>query len=131
MLLSLLAALSLTAPTPPAPPAGLREVILFGACKRAGYTVFADTRGTTRLLTLTRMVPDNSSRLTQRYDARGRLTTVQASASGFAGIRYDLTVQFDSRGRVVSERGYRANGERPNVRAMLINERAIRAGRCN
>ncbi|ADV67680.1 hypothetical protein [Deinococcus maricopensis] len=132
MLISLLTTLALAAPTTAAPtaPAGLREVILFSACKRAGYVVYADKTGATRLLERVRMVPDNTSRLTQRYDARGRLTTVQASASGFAGLRYDLTVQFDSRGRVVSERGYRAKGEQANIRTLMVDPRAVRAGRC-
>ncbi|WP_425147232.1 hypothetical protein [Deinococcus sp.] len=109
----------------------LKPLPLSAACQKAGYSALQDTRGTLRVLRYLRTVPDNSQRLTQYYDAAGRLQSVKASASGFAGLLYDLSARFDAQGKVLGETGYRSKLYRGSLKTLLRDAGAVRAGRCD
>lgn len=52
--------------------------------------------------------PDNTQVVTQEYDSQGKLRTVKAQWTGFAGRVLDVTATLDDAGKVVKEEGYRA-----------------------
>ncbi|MFC4455587.1 hypothetical protein [Deinococcus sonorensis] len=108
----------------------LRPVPLTPACQKAGYTVLQDSAGHARVLRYVRLTPDNTLRLTQYYDASGRLLSLKASANGFVGQLYTLTARLDGRGRIVSETGYRAKFDHTDLKTLIRDVAAVKAGQC-
>ncbi len=108
----------------------LKPLPLGVACQNAGYSALQDAAGTLRVLRYVRLVPDNSARVTQYYGASGRLQSIRATASGFAGVLYDLTATVDARGNVVAEKGYRSKLFTDNLKTVIRDAAAVRAGRC-
>lgn len=108
----------------------LKPLPLSAACQRAGYTALQDSAGTLRVLRYVRLIPDNTARLTQYYSAAGRLQSLKASASGFTGLLYDLSVTVDARGNTVTEKGYRSRLYRGLTKDLIRDAADVRAGRC-
>lgn len=108
----------------------LKPVPLSEACERAGYAVWADTHGQPRLLRHRVNFPDNIRSLAQYYDEAGRLLTLRASFSGFAGQMYDLTARLDGKGNIISERGYRRQGDRTDLKALVVDVKGVLRGKC-
>jgi len=108
----------------------LKPLPLSAACQKAGYSALQDAAGTLRVLRYVRLIPDNSARITQYYGADGRLQSVKASASGFAGVLYDLTASADRSGKLTAEKGYRSKLFTGSLAAVLPDARAVKAGRC-
>ena len=109
----------------------LRPLPLSAACRQAGYSALQDAAGTLRVLRYLRTVPDNSQRLTQYYDAGGHLQSVKASASGFAGLLYDLSARFGASGKLLSETGFRSRFFTASLTTLLRDAAAVKAGRCD
>lgn len=63
--------------------------------------------------------PDNVQKIVQEYDANGRLTSVRAELTGFAGKILDVTAQVDSDGNVLHEEGYRAPEVTTTLKEMI------------
>ena len=108
----------------------LKPLSLSAACRIAGYSALQDAAGTLRVLRYVRLVPDNSARVTQYYGASGRLQSVRATASGFAGVLYDLAASVDAKGNVVNEKGYRSKLFTDSLKTAIRDAAAVRAGRC-
>ena len=108
----------------------LKPLSLSAACRIAGYSALQDAAGTLRVLRYVRLVPDNSARVTQYYGASGRLQSVRATASGFAGVLYDLAASVDAKGNVVNEKGYRSKLFTDSLKTAIRDVAAVRAGRC-
>jgi hypothetical protein len=98
---------------------------------RVRLTVLADVRGTPRLVRYHRAPPGNSVRFTGYYDAAGRLRYATASASGRAGVLYNLAAEYDARGRLLRETGIRRPGYTAELRRLPnLNVDSLRRGRC-
>ena len=108
----------------------LKPLPLTLSCQSAGYSALQDTAGTLRVLRYVRIVPDNSARITQYYAASGRLQSVRATASGFAGVLYDLTASIGAKGDVVGEKGYRSKLFSGSLKSVIRDVGLIRSGRC-
>ncbi len=108
----------------------LKPLSLSAACQIAGYSALQDAAGTLRVLRYVRLVPDNSALVTQYYGASGRLQSVRATASGFAGVLYDLAASVDAKGNVVNEKGYRSKLFTDSLKTAIRDAAAVRAGRC-
>jgi len=108
----------------------LKPLPLSVPCQKAGYSALQDAAGTLRVLRYVRLIPDNSARITQYYGADGRLQSLKASASGFAGVLYDLTASADRTGRLTAEKGYRSKLFTGPLTVLLLDGRAVKAGRC-
>ena len=129
MRLLLTLALSCCAPALAASPV-LRPLPLNTACQKAGYSALQDAAGTLRVLRFVRLVPDNSARLTQYYAASGQLQSLKATASGFAGVLYSLTASVDAEGNLGAEKGYRSKLFGADLKTVVRDAGAVRAGRC-
>lgn len=93
--------------------------------------VWADAKGTPRLVRYQRFYPDNSQSFTGYYDAAGRLRYAKASASGFIGLLYNVTTEYDAAGRQVAESGTRRPGWGQDVRRMPgLNPDLLKRGIC-
>lgn len=108
----------------------LKPLPLTAACQKAGYSALQDAARTLRVLRYVRLIPDNSARVTQYYGADGRLQSLKASGSGFAGVLYDLTASADRTGRLTGEKGYRSKLFTGPLTSLLLDARAVKAGRC-
>lgn len=108
----------------------LKPLPLSAACQKAGYSALQDAAGTLRVLRYVRRIPDNSARVTQYYAAGGTLQSLRATASGFAGVLYDLTVGVDAKGNLVNEKGYRSKLFTGDLKNVIRDAGAVRAGRC-
>ncbi|WP_424951877.1 hypothetical protein [Deinococcus sp.] len=108
----------------------LRPLPLSAACQQAGYSALQDAAGTLRVLRYVRLVPDNSARLTQYYGATGRLQSLRATASGFAGVLYDLSARVDARGNMVGEKGYRSKLFTGSLKRVIRDADGVKSGTC-
>lgn len=98
---------------------------------RLQLSVLVDAKGTPRLVRYERQIPDNSAQFTGYYDAAGHLRLATGSASGYPGPLYNLTAEYDARGRLLNEAGMRRPGWSADLRELSgLNLGALRLGRC-
>lgn len=90
-----------------APARAVSEHVL-RVCERGGVSYRVDGQGRVRSATFGLRALDGRQHQVQSYDRQGRLTGVTVRLTGFAGRVLDVRGTFDARGRLVSERGYRA-----------------------
>ncbi|ANE43416.1 hypothetical protein [Deinococcus puniceus] len=114
---------------------GLKAVKVTGSCAGRDniplLKVWADAKGTPRLVQYQRLFPDNARSFTGYYDAAGRLRYAKASASGFIGLLYNVTTEYDAAGRQVAESGTRRPGWGQDVRRMPgLNPDLLKRGIC-
>lgn len=114
---------------------GLKAVKVTGSCAGRDniplLKVWADAKGTPRLVQYQRFYPDNSQSFTGYYDAAGRLRYAKASASGFIGLLYNVITEYDAAGRQVAESGTRRPGWGQDVRRMPgLNPDLLKRGIC-
>ncbi|WP_407539552.1 hypothetical protein Q0M94_15445 [Deinococcus radiomollis] len=114
-----------------AAPAVLKPLPLTAACQKAGYSAFQDAAGTLRVLRYVRLIPDNSARVTQYYSAGGKLQSLKATASGFAGVLYTLSATVDVGGNLTGEKGYRSRLYSGDLKSVIRDAGAVRAGKCS
>jgi hypothetical protein len=108
----------------------LKPLPLRAACQTAGYSALQDAAGTLRVLRYVRLTPDNSARVTQYYAASGKLQSLKATASGFAGVLYSLSATVDTGGNLTGEKGYRSKLFSGDLKRVVRDAGAIRAGTC-
>ncbi|GBF05282.1 hypothetical protein DAERI_040042 [Deinococcus aerius] len=113
----------------------LRSVPVSSTClDRSGrplLTVLVDPGGTPRIVRYNRQQPDNSVQFTGYYDAAGRLRLATGSASGFSGLLYNLTAEYDPRGIRLYESGTRRPGYTADLRYLGgLSANSLRLGRC-
>lgn len=107
----------------------LKVAALPDACR--GVRLLLDPAGRPRLLRFQTMVPDNSHSFFGVYDERGALRYAQAGASAIYGVRYDLKGEFSPSGQVLSERGYRSQGQQVRLADHVVRDpKAFVAGGC-
>ncbi|MGY2892294.1 hypothetical protein [Deinococcus sp. UYEF24] len=128
-LCSLLSFSVLAASVPAVQPV-LKPLPLSPACQKAGYSALQDAAGTLRVLRYVRLIPDNSARVTQYYSAGGKLQSLKATASGFAGVLYVLSANVDASGNLTGEKGYRSKLYSGDLKNVIRDAGAIRAGKC-
>ncbi|UQN05818.1 hypothetical protein [Deinococcus sp. QL22] len=114
---------------------GLKAVKVTGSCAGRDsipmLKVWADTKGTPRLVQYQRFYPDNSQSFTGYYDAVGRLRFAKASASGFIGLLYNVTTEYDAAGRQVAESGTRRPGWNQELQRLPgLNPDLLKRGIC-
>ncbi|THF68839.1 hypothetical protein E7T06_14865 [Deinococcus sp. Arct2-2] len=114
---------------------GLKAVKVTGSCAGRDniplLKVWADAKGTPRLVQYQRFYPDNSQSFTGYYDAAGRLRYAKASASGFIGLLYNVTTEYDAAGRQVAESGTRRPGWTQDLlRLPGLNPDLLKRGIC-
>lgn len=114
---------------------GLKAVKVTGSCAGRDniplLKVWADTKGTPRLVQYQRFYPDNSQSFTGYYDAAGRLRYAKASASGFIGLLYNVVTEYDAAGRQVNESGTRRPGWTQDLRRLPgLNPDLLKRGIC-
>lgn len=98
---------------------------------RSQLTVLVDAKGTPRLVRYGRRQPDHSASFTGYYDAAGRLRLATGSASGFSGLLYNVTAEYDARGILLYESGLRRPGYTADLRSLGgLSAAALRLGRC-
>jgi hypothetical protein len=108
----------------------LKPLPLSPACQKAGYSALQDAAGTLRVLRYVRLIPDNSARVTQYYSAGGKLQSLKATGSGFAGVLYSLRATVDAGGNLTGETGYRSRLFSGDLKNVIRDAGAVRAGRC-
>jgi hypothetical protein len=114
---------------------GLKAVKVTGSCAGRDniplLKVWADAKGTPRLVQYQRLFPDNSQSFTGYYDAAGRLRYAKASASGFIGLLYNVVTEYDAAGRQVAESGTRRPGWNQDLlRLPGLNPDLLKRGIC-
>ncbi len=114
---------------------GLKAVKVTGSCAGRDNVpllkVWADAKGTPRLVQYQRLFPDNSQSFMGYYDAAGRLRYATASASGFIGLLYNVTTEYDAAGRQVAESGTRRPGWSQDLLRMPgLNPDLLKRGIC-
>ncbi|MFB9992590.1 hypothetical protein ACFFLM_11490 [Deinococcus oregonensis] len=114
---------------------GLKAVKVTGSCAGRDniplLKVWADAKGTPRLVQYQRFYPDNSQSFTGYYDAAGRLRFAKASASGFIGLLYNVTTEYDAAGRQVAESGTRRPGWNQELQRLPgLNPDLLKRGIC-
>lgn len=87
---------------PPTPASRLR------VCQIGEVRLTVDSRNQPRFLQYGQNFPDNRLRVIQSYDRIGHLTGISVSWSGFVGLIVNARAALDSKGKVVSETGYRS-----------------------
>jgi hypothetical protein len=87
---------------PPTPAARLR------VCTVGDIRLTVDTRNQPRFLQHGQNFPDNRLSVVQSYDRIGHLTGISVNWSGFVGQIVNAHAALDSKGRVISETGYRS-----------------------
>lgn len=113
----------------------LKAVKVTGSCAGRDNVpmlkVWADAKDTPRLVQYQRLYPDNSLSFTGYYDAAGRLRYAKASASGFIGLLYSVTTEYDAAGRQVAESGTRRPGWSQDLLRMPgLNPDLLKRGIC-
>ncbi|MEF2279574.1 hypothetical protein V3W47_14860 [Deinococcus sp. YIM 134068] len=98
---------------------------------RVRLSVLADALGTPRIVRYARRIPDNTLHFTGYYDATGRLRFATAQASGPVGVLYNLSAEYDARGRLLRETGTRRAGYAAELRRLPnLNVVLLRRGIC-
>lgn len=82
-------------------------------------TVLKDTRGITRVVRFEQRIPDNTVAFTGYFDAAGHLRYATGQASGYPGLLYNLTDEFDVQGNLIHEVGTRRPGQNGDLREVL------------
>ncbi|WP_293915107.1 hypothetical protein [Deinococcus sp.] len=88
--------------TPPTPASRLR------VCEVGSVRLTVDSRNQPRFLQHGQDFPDNRLRVIQSYDRIGHLTGISVNWSGFVGPIVNARAALNSKGKVVSETGYRS-----------------------